>query len=238
MGKFLNDLFLEEGAIFVLWGSKPLSTFPLYLFRDEEMKNLYDQLSEEEKSQVTIIENYDLPSNWKKWEIFQKDLNIHQFALFLRETDNPKAPEICFVNLLQTALTLEDHHEIFTKTLGFNFESDQVVSEIQDPHSIFWNKVLQEPLLLGILYGFGKHNSLSFHWKHIKEGRINHALNFIFSDARKLGHTNLENFPLPIFASFINNDPIIEKYENERRMIKNHYKGKDFVQLTLEKLQE
>lgn len=185
------------------------------------------------------MEDYDLPENWEKWKSFQKTLDIKRFDFFLRENpDNPKVPGVWFVNILQTALTIEDHYETFTKTLGFDFDSDQVVSEIRDPNSIFWNKVLKEPLLLGILYGFGKNNSLGFYWKHIKNSPIDNLLNFTFSDTCKMGDTSLDNFPLPVFASFIKNDPIIKKYEKERRMIKQRYKNKDFVQLTLEKLQE
>ena len=42
MDKFFNELFLEQGAIFVLWGSKPLTIVPLSLFTDEEMKTFYE----------------------------------------------------------------------------------------------------------------------------------------------------------------------------------------------------
>lgn len=239
MEKFFNDLFLEEGAIFTLWGSKPLTIVPLYLFSDEEMRDLYNQLSEKEKSQVTIIKNYDLPTNWRKWETFQKQLNIKKFALFLRENlENPKIPDIWFVNILETALQIEIHHEIFTRILGFDFETEQVILEIQDPSSIFWNKILSEPLLLGILYGYGKYNAICFHWKHSKNGAIDRSLSFTFSATPKLGCSSIKNFPLPVFASFSNNDPIIEKYKGERREIKKIYNRKNFIPLTLKKLQE
>jgi len=239
LGEFFNYIFLEEGAIFTLWQSKPLTTIPLYLFSYEEILELYNQLTDEQKSQVTIVDNYDLSSNWKNWEKFQEGLDIKRFEFFLREDPrNPKAPDLWFINKEQITLAIEDHYEIFSKALQFDFESDQVVSEIKDPHSTFWNKVVEEPLLLGILHGFGKHNSQCFDRKHVENGPIEDALSFTFSDTTKMGSASLEKFPLPIFASFTKDDPIIAKYKEERQMIKNRYKGKEFIQLTLEKLQE
>lgn len=236
LDKFFTDVFLEQGAVFTLWGTKPITVIPVYLFTDEEMQILYNELSEEQKKQVVILEDYDLPKNWEKWKVFQKNLDIKQFAFFLRDNlENPKIPEIWFVNILQTILAIEEHHELFTEILGMNFDSRQVTAEIRDPNSIFWEKVMKEPVLLGILYGFGKYNALSFHQKHVHNDS---ALDFTFSDTCKLGHTSLSNFPLPIFASFSKKDLVIEKYAKERTMIKKMYGNKNFIHATLRKLQE
>ncbi|MCB1107546.1 MAG: hypothetical protein KDK76_05575 [Chlamydiia bacterium] len=200
------------------------------------MKTLYSQLSEKQKNQAVILENYDLPKNWEKWSAFQNQLDIKRFAFFLRENlENPKVPEIWFVNILQTVSTIEGHYDLFTEVLGINFEPHQVVADVRDPKSDFWKKVLEEPLFLGILYGYGRYNSLSFHRKYAYNDP---DLNFTFSDKCKLGHTSLSNFPLPIFASFSQKDLVIKQYEKERKMIKKMYKHKDFVTLTLKKLQK
>ena len=42
MAKFFQDLLLEEGAIFTLWGSKPITRIILYHYTDVEIKKYYD----------------------------------------------------------------------------------------------------------------------------------------------------------------------------------------------------
>lgn len=50
LDKFFTDIFLEQGAVFTLWGTKPITVIPVYLFTDEEMQILYNELSEEQKN--------------------------------------------------------------------------------------------------------------------------------------------------------------------------------------------
>jgi hypothetical protein len=45
-----------------------------------------------------------------------------------------------------------------------------------------------------------------------------------------------EHFGIPSFISFNEIDPIIDLYKEERIKIKNIYKDKDFLDLTLQKL--
>lgn len=47
---------------------------------------------------------------------------------------------------------------------------------------------------------------------------------------------SISNFPIPSFASFSKNDPIVVQYKREREMIQEAYQGKDFVTFTLELL--
>ncbi|MDX8430214.1 MAG: hypothetical protein SNF33_00155 (plasmid) [Candidatus Algichlamydia australiensis] len=44
----------------------------------------------------------------------------------------------------------------------------------------------------------------------------------------------ISNFPIPAFASYFENDPVVRKYEKERKQIQRLYRGKDFVDMTLE----
>ena len=105
-------------------------------------------------------------------------------------------------------------------------------------------------LLLGLLYGYGWENALIFKWKHQDKAFSQGTRDFLDQIEPKFTGSSLlhgdvlmrpapfscTNFPLPTFASFQINDLNIKKYSKEREEIMEHYKGKDFVQATLDVL--
>lgn len=116
----------------------------------------------------------------------------------------------------------------------------------------FWEHFLCEnsykhPRLLGLLYGYGLHNTLLFEWKYnlfcnrntqncldqIKPVFSENPLPYkeVFKYPAPFSHIN---FPLPPFASFQIDDPNIKKYSEEREKIMAYYKDKNFVQTTLD----
>jgi len=48
----------------------------------------------------------------------------------------------------------------------------------------------------------------------------------------------IEEFPIPGFVSFSEEDPVVKKYHQQRKRITKIYKGKDFVKVSLDKLTE
>lgn len=241
MEKFFKDVMLDNTAIYTLWGTKPMTDIHIHYHSKEEVQAFFDGLSEEEKKTVIVIENYDLPENWVKWEQIRSRYPMKNYLFFKKaDPEDPKFARITLVNIKEMTFLLLRNYDIFKQETGVNFDPFQVVFEIEND-SEFWSAALNNSALIGMLYGFGLENSYSFKWKYGKHPEICNtfcdSLKFKFSDENIMGNTSLSHFSLPIFASFSSGkDLVIEKYESEREAIKKYYKGRDFLNLTLQKL--
>lgn len=238
MEKFFNDVMLDESAIYTLWGSKPITKIAIHYYSDEEMEEYYQQMSDEEKKNAVISDvEYDLPHNWEKWEKVRSKFPLTHY-LFYRKIDeeDPKFADIYFVNLANTVQLLQKHYSLFSEATGGDFDPSQVVSEMES-QSIFWDRVNNNSVLLGLLFGFGYENASSFHDKY--GGSKESHLEFQVSDTPMYGKVSIEKFSLPIFASFAKGrDAVIEGYINEKERIQKIYQNQDFLDLTLKKLVE
>lgn len=246
MEKFFGDLLFVEGGAYTLWGTKPITEIVLYHYTDEEMKTILDGLSKEDMENCYINECYDLPSNWEKWEKIKSRFPMKKYLLFRSYFDEDgKASFVYFVDTLKTAMLIQDNYDLFKKTIGSDFHPFEVVLDMENQDSIFWNKIRDSkdsPLLWGLLFGYGKLNSYVFFWKHFdcpescEEWLESYPFQFSNPPPRGQVHLSLINFNLPPFASFSDDDERVIQYEKEREQIKKTYKRKDLVQITLEKL--
>ena len=244
MSRFFEHLLLDNYGIYTLWGSKPMVRFEMCLYSPDELMKLQKEV--EEKSNIemekVVIENYDFPENWQKWEKVRDQFKISRFLILKRENpDDPKLPFIFFVNVLETALVIQENYPLFRKYIGEDFDSLEMVFELQEGSSKFWDIVFERSELVGILYGFGLKNTMCFSWKY-QENKSNiqsfaHSLNFKFSNQRKnYGRVSVNTISLPIFAEFGEDSSMVNRYEAERRKIKKIYKKQDFVDCTLSRL--
>ena len=240
MEKFFKDVMLDESAIYTLFGSKPMTAITLSYRSDEEVNAFFDQMSEEEKATAVVVNDYDLPQNWEKWGKIRSRFPMTRYLFFKKaDPEDSKFATLYFVDILRVALILQEYHDIFKSETGIDFHPLQVVFEMEKG-SPFWDQVFDNSVLVGLLYGFGLKNSYSFTWKY---GELPEtctgfcqALLSRSSDEPTYGNATISHFRLPIFASFSEQDEVIEKYEKERGEIKQRYRGKDFLSLTLLKL--
>ncbi len=244
-----------------------------FLLNQNNKKDMefYESLSSIEKQEKAyLISEKDFIHNiedlWGKWERIQHRFPLKKRFLLIKK-ERPKdhwkdvfptcraVYDIFFVDILKTALVIQEHYGLFKQAVGFDFDPIEIVFQLEKEHSRFWDIIGGKDAwkyspLWGILYGFGKENSFSFLWKN------RHIRNLHSNEQEKLFALNLpkwsscpdspwfddkngfsiSNFGIPIFASFTENDPIIARYEAEREKIKKLYQGKDFVTYTLELL--
>jgi hypothetical protein len=259
MTKFFKDVFLDQSAIFTLWGSKPMTFMDCHSYTKEEMQAwdawIEKLSSDEKKSLVYHAEVYNLPENWEKWEKISSKYPIKKYLFFKNSSFwNPKTELIYFIDVLQTAFTLKQHHETFYDITDIEFDDLDIVFEVQDQNSEFWGRVFKSPVLTGILLGFGEKNAWCFEWAYgcVNEHTSQVALNFRdtitsrnstekfyygTSPSKPLKIT-INHFPIPAFASYYPDgmDPFIKKYENERKEIQKTYQRQDFLECTLNRL--
>jgi hypothetical protein len=240
MEAFFTGMMLQNRAIYTLCGSKPVTCIALNYYTDEEIQAYYDQMTEEEKRTAIYVEEYQLEQNWEKWERIRSHFPISRFIVYKKnDATDPKYARIYFVDPLKVANVMSENYSIFKDIAGFDFDPFNEAAQIEKG-SIFWDRVENNPIVSGLLFGFGLKNSLKFYWEHW--GQPEDAEEFVdciaprASDSLTDGKSNLENLTVPGFMSFFENDEVIEKYKKEREAIRAEYQGKDFLDYTLQKL--
>jgi len=243
MDDFFRGILIQEEGIYTLWGSKPMTMFPINYYTNEEKKALIQQMSEEEKREANLYANYDLANNWEKWEKIRSRFPTNRYLLFKRDhPDLEKHALIYFVDILKLAATLQEHYVLFQRETGMEFDPLEAAFQIEKG-SEFWTEVFDKAIdnsaLIGILFGYGVKNAFCFQWKWWSSSAFEKFANSIqpqFSDHQQTGQATLDRLSLPVFASFIEPDDMIEKYAKEREKIQKIYRGHNFLDLTLTKL--
>lgn len=244
MTKFFQDLLLEQQAIYTLWGSKPVTRVILYEYPEEEIQAYLQTLSKEEINSSRIVTNYDLPENWKKWEKVQNKFHMHRYLLFEAKWQRePNVKFIYLVDILQTAILLQENYELFRKAVGSDFDPlAEVLRLNDDKNPTFFSKIESNALLSGLLFGYGKENVYAYHWKHRQsesscesffKNLQSKSSNTLLTGSKK---RTLRNLTIPSFISFDSRDTAIKKFESEKREIQKQYRGKDFLETTLNQL--
>jgi hypothetical protein len=245
MEKFFDDLLFVEGGVYTLWGSKPITEIVLYHHSQEEIDEMQRVAPEENLENCYIVKNYDLPENWERWEKISSRFPLPKYLLFRSHyTEDRKISFIYFVNILRTASVIEENYEIFQRAVGFDFHPLEVVLEMPNQDSIFWKKIRsapKSPVLWGLLFGYGKANAYAFYWKHFDSPACETFFSKFpnqFSHSGPNGKTEIsfKNFEIPAFASFGEEDEMVIQYEKERQKIHKIYRGRDHLDLTLQKL--
>jgi hypothetical protein len=247
MAQFFNDFLLSNQAIFTLWGAKPITEVILYHYTDEEKQAYYDSMTAEEKKKCFTIEGYSLEETWQKWERVSSRFPMKRYMLFKSEIfQDQKASLVYFVNILQTAVVIQENYEAFRKVVNFDFNPLEVVLQMKDKNSIFWNAMKNglgsTSTLWGLLFGFGKINSYAYQWKYFDHTEsceeFCNQLTTRLSNASLHGKVvcSIDDFQIPYFISFDESDEIVRSYKEERKRIQAIYKGRDFLNVTLERL--
>lgn len=245
--QFFSDIMLSQQGIYTLWGAhKPITLIPVGNYSEEEIKAKYETLTEEEKKEkgfrVDVLEGYTLSESWKKWEQISHRFPMKRFMLFKQEETDTQTFFVVFVDILKTAAVIQENYEAFHKVMGFDFHPLELTLQMNQKNSVFWQNL--NSYLYGLLFGFGKTNSLLFHWKHFDHPKScdefckNIKPSFSNEQLRGCIKFTINNFQIPSFMSFNELDPIVNLYKEERVMIQEIYKDKDFLNLTLQKLTE
>lgn len=248
--EFFHDLLFEDHGAYVLYGTKPASlsciSQPMTEEEYAQTKLWIESLSAKEKEtyKVRTRETYDFYENFQKWEKIKGRFPIRQylFGKFPSSRDE-KTEYLLFLNIEETLRTLLKYYGDFKRVLGYDFDPFQVVFDIENRDSKFWNTVLDNAIPLGILLGYGRDNAYFFKWRvtygGIKDtqGIFMDSLKRQFYEEPNILYPNPQHFVLPIFASFglyPNDKQLIDKYKQEQKKIKNLYKGRDEVDVALE----
>jgi hypothetical protein len=243
--QFFEDVMLCERGIYTLWGSKPLTMIAIEQYSDEEKKAFYGSLSEEEKKDYFICLGYSLDKTWFQWEKIQHRFPMNRYMLFkVDQFQEDHVFFILFIDILKTAAIIQDNYDAFRKAIGEDFHPLELTLNMRNKDSVLLKKISGNAHLWGILFGYGKMNSYLFQWQNYDHPEscnkfCENIVSFFSKDPIK-GHIKytIKEFSIPGFKSFNEIDPVVSNYREERNRIKETYKGKDFLELTLKKLTE
>lgn len=242
--QFFEDIMLCETGIYTLWGSsKPLTMIAVEQYTDAEKKAFYDSLTEEEKNAGIYCLGYSLDKTWFQWEKIQHRFPMKRYMLVkIDQFHDDHVFFILFVDILKTAAIIQDNYDAFRKAIGTDFHPLEITLNMKEKDSILLEKMNAH--LWGTLFGFGKMNSYLFHWQHFDHPEscnefCKNIVSFNTDDFTQgdVKHT-INQFSIPAFKSFNEIDPVVDNFRKERTRIKEIYKGKDFLELTLQKLME
>lgn len=221
------DMMLYETGIYTLCGDKPVS---ISLLEDcEEVEDLrYIDRTKEKK--------YRLIDSWDHWLAKLPELGISKFLFVKKEIEGmPNVYNAFFVNIPATIDVLHRYYDVFVEEVGFHFDPEKIVYEIQDKDSEFWNRafLLHSHITKGLLHGFEYENATKF--ADLNPTQMDGQLSNILLPYEEI---NLYNFNLPFFRYFRKDDPVLAKYKREREKIRKYFKEKSLFDGTIELLRQ
>jgi hypothetical protein len=247
-----NHLFKFNELSFTLYGDKPISFYnpfhyiPFYLSKQSNLFWYVERVLEKEKS-------YHI--EWNVWKKYEKLFPIDNFILIKEDFG------VVLVNKRETVKAILNNIDLFFDVLGENFSIYKIFKELESGRSLF-NLLNKNHALLGILLGFGRHNSELFQRREeilsiLEPYSIPTQLNCIVSQSssyktmqqelddlwKKLNmlHDSDKFFPIVnlnrvLFAADLEHPETIflkKKYEILRKKIEKIYSKKDWFEQTL-----
>lgn len=246
---FLENIMIRNGGLYVLMGSKPMVDFPIdsgYPETDEKCKEDYLEYlnglkKENRKCQALDYESYRAMCKqsiynhhhqlWNSWERAMGQYVGPCFRFVaLKHISAVQNKTGLFINIPNTLLVLEEYYNEFEKVAGGPFDPREVIDEISDENSHFWNKIFHSnSYIIGLLLGYGKRNSFIFAWE-----QKNNLLLPRFSDMENKITTQIKrnitvaDLALPEFCIFSLGEQVMENYKQEQKEIIKEFSGKDF----------
>jgi hypothetical protein len=259
---YVRLLFIESGA-FTLHGSKPITGIILdhrpKEEKDKERADLLSKMLEEERpaikseKKIDYDPKYDFSESWRLWEKnLQKD-KINNYIIAHFPTKTSDLDFIYIVNIVEAATIIKKHYSLFKNYVGFDFDPLEMVFEIYNENSVFWNKLLnnektipESVCLLGILFGYGIENSYPYSllFDDERTGLSKKITSNLYKQVIKNQYPvkvkkfSEKDFPIPGFKTFSTWKPQCIRYEKEKSEIMNIYRKKELEKEALKKLYE
>lgn len=266
---FLENLMIRDGGLYTLLGSKPMTEFDITDTLDkteqeiaqsyEELKTaIKEQALKSEKSSdcptIPTFEEYvkkcklqreelkfgDCKILWDTWSKIYGTISTPTYRVIAWEGDFTVG---LFIHVPYLTHILKKYYKEFSQITETQFDVDTILDSIEDKNSVFWNKVLTNHYLHGLLLGYGERNAYLFNWVRKEALPLESVSILRFPELSRLNQyakqtlkkkISIEDLPIPYFVSFEINDEEVERYSKEREKIINFMKDKDLTSFVLE----
>lgn len=224
-----KNLMLAETGIYTLFGLKPITVISLDLFSQSTGE-------ENREGYYTIEMKYCLMDSWNRWESKSQKLPIKNFLFFKRKIDlMENGYDGFFVNLVETKKILEQYNSIISEEVGFTFNPNEVMKELQDEDSKFWSAVFQTEshVSKGLLFGASLENAV-----HFKQMSPEELEGFMSDRLIAYDQISTQNFNIPFFRSYDADDPVIKRYQEAKLRICKYFEKHPFFEGVIQILLE
>lgn len=236
---FFSYLISFEYFGYVLFGEKPMAAGGFDTHFTPE-----DTLSE------AAMKQRRLHLGWYTWEKYASLFSSEKFIL--RLSKNPVTPSfywIVLINKKSCLRCIEENLDTFKSMLGDSFNPQLVLDNLAKKEDIFGDVLKKQEALLGILFGYGKHNARVFQ-QQSERCRVSKV---ICSNRKKAVMTTSKLTPfncynrdlflidLPRFAEDCSHSESLklhQSYESTWKLLSQMYVNKNFLEITLTKLTE
>jgi hypothetical protein len=246
---FLENVMLREDGLYVLMGSKPMSTFWIedsgYPETEEEAKVAYNLYLSEIKAgniQESPISYGEFSRDCltsvhlhtkRLWDSTKNQLKdyVGPFYRFveMKSSFGKQARWGLFINIPSTLMTLKHHYQEFVEIYGEAFDPEMVINEISNQGSPFWTLMFASNLAQGLLFGYGSQNAHTFEWQ------LNHNILLPYLDIEgqhlvplMKKQITVKDLSLPRFRVYSVTDRRLDEYKREQKLIQKEFHGKNF----------
>lgn len=245
---FLENAMIRNGGLYVLMGSKPMIDFPIDSgFPETEAESLqsYQTYLSHVRKEKSPLRTMSYPEYlrecqkcahlhhrklWQCWKAKMDEYLGPNYRFFALERQGRKTG--FFMSIPNMLMILKMNQEEFAKVYGEPFDPEQVLEEIEKPHSKFWSTLFQSSYTIGLLLGYGKRNALLFDLEQ-KEGKKWVLPRFADLKrklmARSKKKIKVSDLPLPEFCTFCLGDEIMENYRQQRLQIIKEFHKQPFT---------
>jgi len=243
---FFKQLVSFDPFAYVIFGDKPIAiagykdlSHPTPLSKKNHNREILDALfSRLNTNNLRVFHGF---KTWGKY----KSLFPMQNYLIL-ECENLIPNEyICIMIINKKAFlkTVASHLDDFQKILGQEMTPLLLLERFQTKKDIFQGVLKSHQTLIGILFGFGKHNAQLYHERdelmHRKSMRLENCPQKLKGFNTATLALNSLMLELPRFVadlSHLETKQLRHKYLLQRQEILKHYKSGDFLETTLQQL--
>lgn len=219
---FFRTLITSGGFGYVMYGSKPMAAMA------------FDTAT----SQANTEENV-LYKGWITWEKYRHLFPIEHYIF--RLSQNPLCPSgywVVLINKEKCRSCIADNLDLFQQIRGKKVTPEEILEELQGNTVIPTEVLGSNDCLLGILFGYGRHNSALFHKRKVMQANGLKADSIVLLPFNPLDRgTYLIDLPRfgADFSHPVSNQLRIE-YEKSRQLITDLYQDEKFLERALTEL--
>jgi hypothetical protein len=232
---FFEELLLEHGGAYTLFGSKPITIEELYEPSEDTLKQVNQYLQEHPEIESVMVDRH-LEEGWNEWKKM-KSITLSQNYV-LKDMQLGESRILIFANIPNTIEILKKHYADFKQAINHDFIPVQLIGELKKGKLESWRKILLNRKTLGILTGYGYRNASLF--ASCPSDILSKAEPSENNDPRLPAECVLNNKPfrIPLFVMLDEEESkfLLQRYKREREAIKQKYAGKNFLQVTLQQL--
>lgn len=233
---FFEELLLEHGGAFTLFGTKPITVEDLYDASDGATDKIVQYLAQHPEIEVIYVDR-NLDEGWREFNKLYSQVFFENYVLTEIECDGSRL--LVFVNVSEAIAVLNKYQKYFTSIIGREFNSEELIQDLREKKCDDWKKIISNSKALGILAGYGYLNS------HLFSEIRNFGHNFLPSESNDPRNDaecvlNKRPFRIPIFVMLDEKESsfLVSEYKKQRKDIMEIYKEQDFLKTTLHELQK